>query len=103
MMELQIADSFLYEVFLTRGSKDKPVVRVLAERLLADGLRVRFDDREMHRTWVYAFGSGWAQLARSAKAPRRRRKTTTFRTGSAQQGTPALGCQCRSRRNLRLQ
>jgi small GTP-binding protein len=37
-------DTFNYDVFLSHSSKDKPVVRELAERLRADGLRVWFDD-----------------------------------------------------------
>ncbi|HEY2169410.1 MAG TPA: TIR domain-containing protein [Candidatus Angelobacter sp.] len=37
-------ESFQYDVFLSHSSKDKPVVRPLAERLRKDGLRVWFDE-----------------------------------------------------------
>jgi len=43
----RIAGSFSYDVFLSHSSKDKPVVRRLAERLRADGLRVWLDDWEI--------------------------------------------------------
>ena len=35
---------FQYDVFLSHSAKDKPVVRSLAERLRADGLKVWFDE-----------------------------------------------------------
>jgi hypothetical protein len=35
-----MADDFAYDVFLSHSPQDKPVVRALAERLRADGLRV---------------------------------------------------------------
>ena len=35
---------FQYNVFLSHNSKDKAVVRAVAERLRADGLRVWIDD-----------------------------------------------------------
>ena len=35
---------FQYDVFLSHSTKDKAVVRPLAERLRADGLQVRFDE-----------------------------------------------------------
>ena len=38
---------FKYDVFLSHSSKDKPVVRELAERLRADGVRVWFDEWEI--------------------------------------------------------
>jgi small GTP-binding protein len=78
-----MADDFNYDVFLSHSSKDKAVVRPLAERLRADGLRVWFDEWELHpgdnlpskieegleqsRVLVlcmsaHAFGSDWAQL-----------------------------------------
>lgn len=67
---------FQYDVFLSHSSKDKAVVRPLAERLRKDGLKVWFDE------WIpspagageggrrsgegcmsaNAFGSDWAQL-----------------------------------------
>src|ERR1044071_9367573 len=40
-------DDFNYDVFLCHSSKDKAVVRPLAERLRADGLRVWLDDWEL--------------------------------------------------------
>jgi WD40 repeat protein len=39
--------SFAYDVFLSHSSKDKPVVRDLAQRLKADGLRVWLDEWEI--------------------------------------------------------
>ena len=74
---------FAYDVFLSHSSKDKAVVRDVAERLRGDGLRVWFDDWELRpgdsipakieaglehsRVLVLcmsarAFGSDWAQL-----------------------------------------
>jgi hypothetical protein len=40
-------DEFKYDLFLSHSSKDKGVVRPLAERLRADGLRVWCDDWEL--------------------------------------------------------
>src|SRR5262249_9407136 len=78
-----MADDFKYDVFLSHSSQDKAVVRAVAERLRADGLRVWFDDWEIRagdhiqakieeglehsRVLVLcmsaqAFGSDWAQL-----------------------------------------
>src|SRR5712692_5310893 len=78
-----MADDFTYDVFLSHSSKDKAVVRAVAERLRADGLRVWLDDWELRpgdsipakieaglehsRVLVLcmsaqAFGSDWAQL-----------------------------------------
>ena len=37
-------DEFPYDVFLSHSSKDKAVVRPVAERLRADGLTVWFDE-----------------------------------------------------------
>ena len=74
---------FEFDVFLSYSSKDKAVVRAVAERLRADGLRVWFDEwvfkpgdsipakieegLEHSRVLVLcmsanAFGSDWAQL-----------------------------------------
>jgi hypothetical protein len=74
---------FPYDVFLSRSAKDKAVVRAVAERLRADGLRVWFDEWEIKpgdsipakieeglehsRVPVLcmsanAFGSDWARL-----------------------------------------
>ena len=78
-----MADDFQYDVFLSHSAKDKTIVRPLAERLRADGLRVWFDEwilkpgdsipakidegLEQSRVLVLcmsaqAFGSEWAQL-----------------------------------------
>ena len=78
-----MAEDFNYDVFLSHSSKDKPIVRDVAERLRADGLRVWFDEwilkpgdsipakieegLEQSRVLVLgmsaqAFGSEWAQL-----------------------------------------
>ena len=78
-----MADDFKYDVFLSHSSKDKEVVRGVAERLRGDGLRVWFDEWEIRpgdsipakieaglehsRVLVLcmsaqAFGSDWAQL-----------------------------------------
>jgi len=74
---------FSFDVFLSHSSKDKAVVRAVAERLRKDGLRVWFDEWELKpgdsipakieeglehsRVLVLcmsanAFGSDWAQL-----------------------------------------
>ena len=84
-------DEFPYDVFLSHSAKDKAVVRPLAERLRADGVKVWFDEwvlkpgdsipakieegLERSRVLVLcmsanAFGSDWAQL-----------ESGTFRTG----------------------
>lgn len=39
-----MSQEFKYDVFLSHSSKDKPVVRELAEKLKADGIRVWFDE-----------------------------------------------------------
>ena len=78
-----MAEDFNYDVFLSHSSKDKAIVRDVAERLQADGLRVWFDEwilkpgdsipskidegLEQSRVLVLcmsaqAFGSEWAQL-----------------------------------------
>ena len=75
--------AFPYDVFLSHSAKDKAVVKPLAERLRADGLKVWFDEwvlkpgdsipakieegLEHSRVLVLcmsanAFGSDWAQL-----------------------------------------
>ncbi len=46
-------DKFSYDTFLSHSAKDKAVVRSLAERLRADGLR---------RNSQPPHGSDWAQL-----------------------------------------
>ena len=76
-------DAFEFDVFLSHSAKDKAVVRPLAERLRADGVKVWFDEwvlkpgdsipakieegLERSRVLVLcmsanAFGSDWAQL-----------------------------------------
>jgi small GTP-binding protein len=78
-----VPEQFAYDVFVSHSSKDKPVVRAVAERLRADGLRVWFDAWELRpgdsipakieeglehsRVLVLcmsanAFGSEWTQL-----------------------------------------
>ncbi|MBC8166260.1 MAG: toll/interleukin-1 receptor domain-containing protein [Bryobacteraceae bacterium] len=78
-----MSNQFSYDVFLSHSSKDKTVVREVAERLRADGLRVWLDDWEIRagdsiphkiekglehsRVLVlcmsaHAFGSDWAKL-----------------------------------------
>ncbi len=78
-----MADDFKYDLFLSHSSKDKAVVRAVAERLRADKLRVWLDDWELRpgdsiparveeglehsRVLVlcmsaHAFGSDWARL-----------------------------------------
>src|SRR5438105_823830 len=78
-----MSDGFSFDVFLSYSSKDKGVVRPIADRLRADGLRVWIDNWEIHpgdsipakiedgldhsRVLVlfmssHAFGSDWAQL-----------------------------------------
>jgi hypothetical protein len=39
-----MSGQFSFDVFLSHSSKDKQVVRAIAERLRADGLRVWFDE-----------------------------------------------------------
>src|ERR1035437_2087352 len=66
-------EHFSFDVFLSHSAKDKAVVRALAERLRADGLRVWSDDGDVEdglqqsRALVLcmsanAFGEDWAQL-----------------------------------------
>ncbi|MGA2178936.1 MAG: TIR domain-containing protein [Verrucomicrobiota bacterium] len=78
-----MANDFKFDVFLSHSSKDKAVIRPLAERLRKDGLKVWFDEWEIKpgdsipakieegleysRVLVLcmsanAFGSDWAQL-----------------------------------------
>src|SRR5262245_49425686 len=76
-------ENFTHDVFLSHSAKDKDIVRGIAERLRADGLRVWFDEWEirpgdsipakleegLERSRVLvlcmsanAFGSDWAAL-----------------------------------------
>ena len=72
-----MADDSPFDVFLTHSSRDKEIVRPLAERLRKDGLRVWFDEWELRPgdsipskieaglvlcLLAHAFGSNWAQL-----------------------------------------
>lgn len=89
-----------FDVFLSHSSKDKSVVRPLAERLRKDGVRVWLDEWEIKPgnsipakieeglevsrvpelcMSANAFGSDWAPLACPAVASARRRKSGTFR------------------------
>ena len=81
-----MSNQFSFDVFLSHSSKDKEIVRAVAKRLRADGLRVWFDESEIHpgdnipakieegldqsRVLVlcmsaHAFGSDWARLEAS--------------------------------------
>lgn len=42
-----MADDFKYDAFLSHSSKDKAVVRDVAERLRGDGVEVWFDEWEI--------------------------------------------------------
>lgn len=78
-----MSDKIIYDVFLSHSSKDKAIVRDIAERLRKDGIKVWFDEwalrpgdsipskieegLELSRVLVLcmsanAFGSDWAQL-----------------------------------------
>ena len=60
-----MADRFIYDVFLSHNSKDKPWVRKLAEKLRAAGLRVWFDE------WVLRPGDDiYLSIERGLKAAR---------------------------------
>jgi WD40 repeat protein len=43
-----MAEQFLFDVFLSHSSKDKDIVRDIAERLRNDGIKVWFDEWEIH-------------------------------------------------------
>src|SRR5438105_11554880 len=68
MASAPMGDPFFFDVFLSHSSKDKAVVRDIAERLRKDGLRVSLDEGlEQSRVLVLcmsaqAFGSDWARL-----------------------------------------
>lgn len=51
-----MADEFTYDVFLSHSSKDKAIVRDIAERLRDDGLRVWLDE------WVLKPGDNSAEV-----------------------------------------
>lgn len=42
-----MSETFTYDVFLSHSFKDKDVVRQIAERLTADGVRAWFDEWEI--------------------------------------------------------
>ena len=42
-----MSELFTYDVFLSHSSKDKDIVRLLADRLKNDGIKVWFDDWEL--------------------------------------------------------
>ena len=108
-----MTDAIEYDVFLSHSSKDKAVVRGVAERLRKDGLRVWFDEwvlkpgdsipakieegLEHSRVLVLcmsanAFGSDWAQL-----------EAGTFRLSRpAEQGAPLHSPAARRRPHQRL-
>jgi len=95
---------FIYDVFISHSAMDKVVVREVAERLRADGLKVWFDEweirpgdsipakieeglehsrvlacpaiarRRMLCMSANAFGSDWAQLDRETNGCRRFRQ-----------------------------
>lgn len=81
-----MSDEFLYDVFLSHSTKDKSIVRPLAERLRKHGVKVWFDESVLKpggsiprkieeglersrvpvlRMSANAFGSDWAQLESS--------------------------------------
>ena len=82
--------TFTHDVFLSHNSAEKAVVRRLAERLRADGLKVPFDfgfqisDFEFAQPCMSsnACGSDWAQLACPAVASEPRRKAGTCGRGN---------------------
>ncbi len=43
-------ESFTHDVFLSHSSRDKSIVRELAERLRSDGMRVWFEESEIEVT-----------------------------------------------------
>ena len=72
-----MSTEFQFDVLLSHSAKDKAVVRPLAERLRADGLKVWFDEWEFPSPTgageggrrsgegfmsAHAFGSHWAQF-----------------------------------------
>lgn len=79
-----MSEDFSYDIFLCHSSKDKAIVRHIAERLRADGIRVWLDEWEIGPGDIYserkleaglehsrilvlcmsahAFGSDWARL-----------------------------------------
>ena len=60
-------DEFLYDVFLSHSAKDKAVVRPLAERLRADGVKVWFDEWVLQPVVPLAHRMGEGSGVRAAK------------------------------------
>lgn len=104
-----MADDFTYDVFLSHSAKDKEVVRPVAERLRADGLRVWFDEWEIHpgdsipakveeglecsRVLVFcmsanAFGSDWVTLESQTFRFRDHQRQNKSRLRGTQAGHP---------------
>ncbi len=62
-----MSDTFQYDVFLSHSAKDKDIVRPLAERLRADGLRVWFEEWEIPPAVPLAQRMGEGSGVRAAK------------------------------------
>ena len=62
-----MVDAFQYDVFLSHSSKDKSVVRELAERLRKDGLKVWFDEWVLYPDIPLAHRMGAGSGERAAK------------------------------------
>ena len=56
---------FQYDVFLSHSAKDKAVVRPLAERLRADGVKVWFDEWQKRVTRYVSFRTETATALQS--------------------------------------
>lgn len=72
-----MADQFNYDVFLSHSNKDKAIVRELAERLRADGLRVWLDEWILKPTASKATPSPASQIDGSRNILMFRQKQTT--------------------------
>src|ERR1035438_5446514 len=70
---ISVPEHFTYDMFLSHSKKDEVVVRALADRLRADGLRVWWNDGHVEKGLkqsrvlvlcmsASAFGEEWAQL-----------------------------------------
>ncbi|MGD0946970.1 MAG: toll/interleukin-1 receptor domain-containing protein [Candidatus Binatia bacterium] len=80
-------EAFTHDVFLSHSAKDKAVVRAIAERLRADGLRVWLDDWEIRPgdSIPAKIEDGLEHsrvLARPAVASERRRKAGRYASGN---------------------
>ena len=86
-----LADDFKYDVFLSHSSKDLGVVRAVAERLRADGLRVWFDEWEIKPGHsILAKIEGWRTPECSRSACRRRRSAPSGRSLRATRSVSAI-------------